>query len=79
MDIKNQIKERYEGDGGGFVTPVAKGELVRFEKRRRTLLEEKEATRCLKNKAIWLNCGDENTKFFQLMREARNCPTQFGS
>ena len=65
MDIENHIKERYEGVGGGFDTLVAKEELVRLEKRRRTLLEEKEEAWILKNRSIWLNCGYEIKKFFQ--------------
>jgi hypothetical protein len=42
-----------------------------MEKRRRTLLEEKEAAWRLKSHDTWLNYGDENTKFFQAYARGR--------
>jgi hypothetical protein len=34
-------------------------------------LKEKEETRRLKNRAIWLESGDENTKLFQVYAKGR--------
>ena len=53
------------GDGARFNSPKDKEELVRLDKRWRTLLEEKEVSWPLNNRSIWISCGDENTKFFQ--------------
>lgn len=52
------------GDETRFDSPEDKEALVRLEKRR-TLLEENKVAWRLKSQVIWLNCGDENKKFFQ--------------
>jgi hypothetical protein len=41
------------------------------ELQRRTILVEKEALWHLKSQAIWLACGDENTKFFHYFSKGR--------
>lgn len=69
-EVERQIQAMQEGDGEGFNSPAEKEELIRLEKWR-TLLEEKEATWHLQNRAIWLSCGDENTKFFQAFAQGR--------
>ena len=64
-DIKSTLPEIQGGEGQGFTSLVDKDFIYGLEKRRRVLLEEKEALWRLKSHAIWLSCGDENTKFFQ--------------
>lgn len=54
-----------EGEGTGFFSKGDKEGLIQFEKRIRDLLEEIEESWWLKKKALWISCGDENTKFFQ--------------
>lgn len=49
-----------------------------MEKRRRKLLEEKEETWKLKSRAIWLSCGDENTKLFQVYARGRKPANTIG-
>lgn len=68
-----------EVEGGGFEMQTAKEDLVGLEERRRELLEEKEVMWHLKSTAIWLNCEDENTKFFKPMQEEGNYPTLYGN
>jgi hypothetical protein len=63
-----------EGDGQGFLSPGSKEEVIRLEKRRWVLLEEKEATWRLKSRDLWLSCGDENTKYFQACAKGRKLP-----
>jgi hypothetical protein len=48
----------------GFHSREAREELTQVELQRRTILAEKEAMWRLKSRAIWVACGDENTKFF---------------
>ena len=45
--------------------------MVLLEGRRNTLLLEKEEAWRLKSWAIWLECGDENTKFFHAYAKGR--------
>ena len=45
--------------------------MVLLEGRRNTLLLEKEEAWRLKSWAIWLECGDENTKFFHAYARGR--------
>ena len=50
--------------GGGLISQDSKEVLTRLEGRRNTLLGEKEESWRLKSRALWLECGDNNTKFF---------------
>lgn len=62
--------------GGGYLTIESKDslhQLHRLEERRNKLLKEKEETWRLKSRAIWLESGDENTKFFQSFAKGRRC------
>lgn len=59
------------GDNIGFLTYVLKLSLVQKEKRRKEILEEREALWCPKSRAIWLLSGDENTKFFHAYAKGR--------
>jgi hypothetical protein len=70
-DIESTLSELQDGAGQGFSSQEAKELLYGLEKRRRVLLEEKEAHWRLKSRALWLSCGDENTKFFQAFAKGR--------
>ena len=61
----------YEGEGGGFSSQDSKEVLTRSEGRRNTLLLEREEAWRLKSRAIWLDCGDDNTKFFHAYARGR--------
>ena len=52
----------YEGEGGGLSSQESKEALTRLEGRRNTLLLVREEAWRLKSRAIWLECGDDNTK-----------------
>lgn len=62
VHIEKWIFEKTRRDEDGFSYPKARDDLVHLEKRRRSLLEEKEVAWRLKSRAIWLNYGDENNK-----------------
>jgi hypothetical protein len=70
-NIELTLQKRMAGYGQGFHTQVDKQNPVNLEKRRRIILEEKEALWRLKSRSIWLSCGDENTKFFQAYAKGR--------
>jgi hypothetical protein len=48
----------------GFHSREARKELTQMELRRRNILDEKKSLWRLKSRAIWVTCGDENTKNF---------------
>ena len=62
-------------EGGAYMNQDTKDTLVRLQGRRNTILLDKEETWRLKSRAIWLECGDENTKkihSFARGRKAQN-------
>ena len=61
-NVEEELLVIYEGEGGGLSTQESKEVLTRLEGRRYTLLLEKEEAWRLKSRAIWLECGDDNTK-----------------
>ena len=69
--IEAELLQIYEGVGGGFLTLESKEAMVLLEGRRNTLLLEKEEEWRLKSRAIWLECGDDNTKFFHAYARGR--------
>ena len=64
QQIEIELFGIYNMDGGGMMNQMKKDKLIQLEGRRITLLLEKEETWRLKSRAIWLECGDDNTKFF---------------
>ena len=62
--IEMDIESIMDLDGGGMLNQESKDTLVVLVGCRNTLLLDQEETWRLKSRAIWLACGDENTKFF---------------
>jgi hypothetical protein len=71
IDIDSKLAELHDGEGQGFLNQETKEQLFGLEKRRRAILAEREAQWRLKSRALWLACGDENTKFFQAFSKGR--------
>ena len=59
-----EIVDIMDMEGGGMLNQETKDTLVGLQGRRNTILLEKEETWRLKSRALWLACGDENTKKF---------------
>ena len=58
-------------EGGGMLNQESKYTLVGLQGHRNTILLEKEDTWRLKSRALWLECGDENTKKFHAYVKGR--------
>ena len=69
--IEKDIYNIYDLEGGGYVTQESKDSLVNLQGKRNTIVLDKEETWILKSRAIWLECGDENTKFFHSYARGR--------
>ena len=62
--IEDWLKSSLSGDNPGLLSDDSKTILVLKEKRCKQILKEREELWRLKNRAIWLSSGDDNTKFF---------------
>lgn len=69
--VEAELLMIYEGDGWGLISQESKEAMTNLEGRRNTLLLEKEETWRLKSTAIWLACGDDNTKKFHAYAKGR--------
>ena len=77
--MDNQAITKIEADlealqnsyGGGFLTQEDKVRLHTLEANRNKILKEREEVLRLKSRAIWMECGDNNTKFFQAFAKGR--------
>ena len=66
-----EIAEIQNFEGGGFLTQEEKGRLSTLESSKSKILKEQEDVWRLKSRAIWLECGDDNTKSFQSFMKGR--------
>jgi len=70
-DCERAIEHLLNNPGLGYLDNQSKEELLSLEKKRNEILCDREATCRMKSRAIWLQCGDENTKFFQAYAKGR--------
>jgi len=65
------IEKLLHYSGMRFLDEQSKDELITLEKKRNIIFCEREELWRLKSRAIWLQCGDENTKKFQAYAKGR--------
>lgn len=70
-DIENQLATLTDEQGRGYTSITAKLHLVNLETQRLKILLDREETWRLRSKAIWLQAGDGNTKFFHKFANGR--------
>ena len=70
--IETDLEELQNSDGSGILTNEDKDTgLFSLESNRNKILKEREEVLRIKIKAIWMECGDDNTKFFQAFSKGR--------
>eukprot|EP00253_Pinus_taeda_P015629 PITA_15629 len=69
--IESKLSELMDDRNKGFTTTNDKSHLIELEKQKEKILNEREETWRLKSRAIWLQAGDDNTKFFQNYAKGR--------
>ena len=65
------MKELQNKEGGGFLTQEDREKLYSLEASRTKILKERQEILRLKSRAIWMESGDDNTKFFQAFAKGR--------
>ena len=75
--IEADLEEIQNTDRGGFITQEDKERLYTLESNRNKILEEREEVLRLKTRAICMECGDDNTKFFQAFAKGRKQQNTF--
>ena len=65
------MEELQNVDGGGFLNQKDKERLFSLEANIIKILKEGEEFLRLKSRSIWMECGDDNTKFFQAFAKGR--------
>ena len=63
--IEEDLQKLQNKDGGGFLTQEDREKLYSLEASINKILKERQEVLRLKSIAIWMECGDDNTKFFQ--------------
>ena len=69
--IEEDLEALQNSEGGGFHTQEEKMRLHTLEANRNKILKEREEVLRLKSRAIWMECGDNNNKFFQAFAKGR--------
>lgn len=64
MNIKTELGNMTGPDGLRFLSSDTKDKLILLEMEKAKLLRKQEEEWRLKSKVIWLQAGDDNTKFF---------------
>ena len=71
IQIEEDLKELQNKGGGGFLTQEDREKLYSLEASRTKILMERQEILRLKSRAIQMECGDDNTKFFQAFAKGR--------
>lgn len=65
VDMEKYIQVIRVQEGEGFNSVKIIWEILNFRKRKKEVLDFNGEEWCLKRRFVWLENGDENTKFFQ--------------
>jgi len=63
-DVEYKLEELYFQKFVGFFNDDHKRRIIEIERKKMYILDEKEIAWRLKRRALWLENGNENTKFF---------------
>jgi len=69
--IEDQLEQIHQMENVAFSSASSKDEIKALEAHKRKFLADQEVAWWLKIRAIWLDKGDENKKFFQAYEKGR--------
>ncbi len=70
-NVNSELSLLEDPGGNGYGTIESRARLQELEMERRRILQLREESWRLKSRAIWLQAGDDNTKFFQNYAKGR--------
>ena len=69
--VNSELAQLEDPEGGGYASIDSRNKIKELEASRRNILQLREESWRLKSRALWLQAGDENTKFFQNYAKGR--------
>eukprot|EP00253_Pinus_taeda_P029489 PITA_29489 len=69
--IESELSALTDEQGLGFISAEDKGRLIELENQKAYILKEREESLRLRSRAIWLQIGDEKSKFFHSYAKGR--------
>lgn len=71
INIESELCTLTDERGLGFISAADKSRLIELENQKASILKEREESMRLRSRAIWIQAGDDNSKFFHSYAKGR--------